>query len=949
MKKLSLILVLIMTLSLMVGALTTIAFAAGDGTQANPIIVGGEGADYATVGEALAAIGAAEGTTYIKVTGDTTETVACNTVATDVVIYSEATGDARPTITLVADASLGSSTFGYYWVMVDGAEFTIEGIKIDTSAFNTNINKNTAASGTFIPKNGAKISVVNCFAINGGTTDRDGGFIYFRDDNTHYGDIVIDNSTITSDNRGVHWAKSKGASSISVINGSSIKSSASHAIQASITTMPALTVRVVDSTLEAPKGVGIYNRSAEAVVELINANVTTGAGKQVLDARNDKATLDLVVVGGTFSAGELVKFKSVDAVIDVIGADLTGVTSAIVNNENKSETIAISTYGVTYGKCTAFTNVPAEKNVELDKAGVLALIEASYADNAAVKNAVNYILDGYKYDEATKTYTVASVEGYKAVVALMNGTSKETANLGATIKLAADLDFAGVEFPVIALGNANGYFTGTFDGNGHKMSNIVLDGGDAQRYGIVGESAGGTFKNVTIENASVKAKTYVSLFIGDARSGSATVTFENCIVKNAKVEATDSYPAIFVTTNTSPVVIKNCMVLDAEIVAAGNHAGILLNERGTTVDLAITVENVVMTGTVSAKTNAGAIGYMCDSKLTLTNVVSFVEAKNAANASALVSNAKRSSVIMNNVITVGTPIAIAEALGEKADNNFVLNNVYVLGNADAKVFKTAVINGTKAATLTINGTAADFATATIAATPTNTADAAAAKIAEIFADNAALKDAATAAIPHFCVFDQEAVDNKFLATEATCTAQATYYKSCVCGEKSEETFVAGEVLPHVFDQEIAGDEYLISDATCTTGAVFYKSCECGLKGEETFMSIGSLGHLFGEWTTATEPTVEAEGVKERVCSVCGEKETKSIEKLPAPEAPAEEPTLADKVVGTASNAKDWVVNKAIAVKNKAAGALGCGGSIGGTSIIIMLAAAGAVIARKKED
>ena len=356
-----------------------------------------------------------------------------------------------------------------------------------------------------------------------------------------------------------------------------------------------------------------------------------------------------------------------------------------------------------------------------------------------------------------------------------------------------------------------------------------------------------------------------------------------------------------------------------------------------------------MTGTVSAKTNAGAIGYMCDSKLTLTNVVSFVEAKKAANASALVSNAKRSSVIMNNVITVGTPIATAEALGEKADNNFVLNNVYVLGNADAKVFKTSTVNGTKAATLTINGTAADFATATITAIPTNTADAAAAKIAEIFADNAALKDAATAAIPHFCIFDQEVVDNKFLATEATCTAQATYYKSCVCGEKGTETFAAGEVLPHVFDQEIAGDEYLVSDATCTTGAVFYKSCECGLKGEETFMSIGSLGHLFGEWTTVTEPTVDAEGVKERECSVCGEKETKSIEKLPAPEAPAEEPTFVDKAVDFAVTAKDWVVNKAVAVKNKAAGALGCGGSIGGTSIIIMLAAAGAVIARKKED
>ena len=252
----------------------------------------------------------------------------------------------------------------------------------------------------------------------------------------------------------------------------------------------------------------------------------------------------------------------------------------------------------------------------------------------------------------------------------------------------------------------------------------------------------------------------------------------------------------------------------------------------------------------------------------------------------------------------------------------------------------------------------------------------------IFAQNAGLRDAALALIPHEHVFDQEVAEKEYLSSNATCTEKAKYFKSCICTEKGEETFEVGDLLPHVagknyekndtqhwapctacgtliyfdhvFDQEIAGDDYLVSDATCTTGAVFYKSCVCGLKGEETFMSIGSLGHLFGEWTTVTEPTVEAEGVKERVCSVCGEKQTKTIEKLPAseapaPEAPAEEPTLADKVVGTASNAKDWVVNKAIAVKNKAAGALGCGGSIGGTSIIIMLAAAGAVIARKKED
>ncbi len=587
MKKLSLILVLIMTLSLMVGALTTIAFAAGDGTQANPITVGGEGADYATVGEALAAIGAAEGTTYIKVTGNTTETAAGIVLANDVVIYSDATGDDRPVITLAADANIGAASGYFFWITVDGAELTFDGLKIDTSAF-FGAKDTQKASGTIILNNGAKVSVVDSVATHGGSKTKNGGFVYLGAAG-HSGDIVIDNSTVTSGNRGIYIEKSTGSSSITLINNAVLKSTTTHGIQCSATTPAALTVTVIDSEISA-NGVGMYNRAKKADVTLINAKITSTS--QVVDARNDTATLDLVVVGGTFKGVDLVKFKSPTAVINIIGADVAGVTT-LINNELSSENVTVKTYGITSGN---FTNVADEKITKIDEAGAHAL--------------------------------------------------------------------------------------------------------------------------------------------------------------------------------------------------------------------------------------------------------------------------------------VGT----------------------------------------------------------------------------LFADDAVLKDAAIKAIPHICVFDQEVVDNKFLATEATCTAQATYYKSCVCGEKGTETFAAGEVLPHVFDQEIAGDEYLVSDATCTTGAVFYKSCECGLKGEETFMSLGSLGHLFGEWTTVTEPTVDAEGVKERECSVCGEKETKSIEKLPVTEAPVvEEPTFTEKVLGKVNSVKDWTVAKAVALKNKAAGALGCGGSIGGTSIIIMLAAAGAVIARKKED
>lgn len=55
--------------------------------------------------------------------------------------------------------------------------------------------------------------------------------------------------------------------------------------------------------------------------------------------------------------------------------------------------------------------------------------------------------------------------------------------------------------------------------------------------------------------------------------------------------------------------------------------------------------------------------------------------------------------------------------------------------------------------------------------------------------------------PHTCVFDQELAEEQFLATAATCQAAATYYKSCTCGEKGEETFEYGDLGNHTYGED----------------------------------------------------------------------------------------------------------------------------------------------------
>ena len=203
-------------------------------------------------------------------------------------------------------------------------------------------------------------------------------------------------------------------------------------------------------------------------------------------------------------------------------------------------------------------------------------------------------------------------------------------------------------------------------------------------------------------------------------------------------------------------------------------------------------------------------------------------------------------------------------------------------------------------------------------------------------------------------YDQEIATADYKASDATCTAKATYYKSCVCGAKGTETFEYGEVdasnhtfgdwidevpatckttgtkghkdctscnkhfnadgneitdltIPvdpanhvgtpgnwqtdsdkhwkaysccsatveegtHTYDQEIANADYKASDATCTAKATYYKSCICGAKGTETFESgeVDASNHTFGEWINEVPATCVTKGtMSHKDCTGCG--------------------------------------------------------------------------------
>ena len=167
-----------------------------------------------------------------------------------------------------------------------------------------------------------------------------------------------------------------------------------------------------------------------------------------------------------------------------------------------------------------------------------------------------------------------------------------------------------------------------------------------------------------------------------------------------------------------------------------------------------------------------------------------------------------------------------------------------------------------------------------------------------------------AQLAHTHVFNKEVSTDAYKASNATCTAKATYYHSCVCGAKGTTTFEYGALAAHnpasgwtsdasghwhacqnanctekcdfashtpdhtgnateeyaikctecgyvieaqlahthVFNKEVSTDAYKASNATCTAKATYYHSCVCGAKGTATF-EYGELAEH--NWTPAT--------------------------------------------------------------------------------------------------
>ena len=217
-------------------------------------------------------------------------------------------------------------------------------------------------------------------------------------------------------------------------------------------------------------------------------------------------------------------------------------------------------------------------------------------DGVTIVSGKTIIAEGvYKTDADNKFYQVESANGL--VYVADNGLKA-----GEGVKLAADINFAGVEFD--GLNTFHPENNNTFDGQGHTVSNWTYEGG-ASDMGFIRNWVG-PIKNIKFENCHIKSGGRSAIVAAKAYGNIENVTVNNCTIE-------DSYWACGIIAGLyNAGSIKNCTVTNSSIKSNGGTGGIVgvINESaGERVIEGCSVSNTTInnTGAYGAAYSGGAL------------------------------------------------------------------------------------------------------------------------------------------------------------------------------------------------------------------------------------------------------------------------------------------------------------------------------------------------------
>ena len=168
-----------------------------------------------------------------------------------------------------------------------------------------------------------------------------------------------------------------------------------------------------------------------------------------------------------------------------------------------------------------------------------AAIPADYAESSMMQDCIKLFVDENMEELAGEEESVIEITDAEGLAAINE-------NLSGNYMLVADIDLSGIEWTPIGTWVPSGEseeeqeipsmefaFTGTFNGNGHTVSNLKIDQPDSLALGLFGCISGAEVRNFKLENASVDG----SLMSADVVGYSFMSTVDSVDLVNGKVTA----------------------------------------------------------------------------------------------------------------------------------------------------------------------------------------------------------------------------------------------------------------------------------------------------------------------------------------------------------------------------------------------------------------------------
>lgn len=213
-------------------------------------------------------------------------------------------------------------------------------------------------------------------------------------------------------------------------------------------------------------------------------------------------------------------------------------------------------------------------------------------------------------DNGDNSYTINTEDGLQQLVEDLDWPADD-AILSADITLDCDVDLQGVDWTPIGTSSQRSY-TGTFDGDGHKILNLNVNT-SGQYRGLFGYIKGATVKHLTLEAPAVSCSSYNG-YAGGVAAYMQNSTIENCQVSGGSISCTDDtstaggivgYVHIHYT-ETDNNVVKNCQVSGVTI-SAQNAGGVAGNTSGKN----SRIENCEVSGcNITSNVSDGVMSYV---------------------------------------------------------------------------------------------------------------------------------------------------------------------------------------------------------------------------------------------------------------------------------------------------------------------------------------------------